>query len=81
MLVYLLTNLKKVILMKKVTSIAMIALFAASFTACKKDWTCECSVDGEVFATSTINDTKKNAKDQCEGEVSSFGTTVKCEIK
>ncbi len=67
--------------MKKVTSIAMIALFAASFTACKKDWTCECSVDGEVFATSTIKETKKKAKEACEGESTVLGTNFKCEIK
>lgn len=67
--------------MKKVASIAMVALFALSFTACKKDWTCECSIDGVVFATSTIKETKKKAKDACEGNVTAGGSTMKCVIK
>lgn len=70
--------------MKKVLAIAFIAGIA--FTACKKEYTCECTYEdasGQTASSSTtIKDTKKNAEDACEGnEVSSGGSTWTCELK
>jgi hypothetical protein len=65
--------------MKKVfASLAIIALFAA----CKKDYTCECTVLGTT-ESSVIKDVKKSeAKDSCDAAnalVSLFGGS--CELK
>lgn len=65
--------------MKKVfASLAIIALFAA----CKKDYTCECTVLGSTEST-VIQDVKKSeAKDSCDAAnavVAFFGGS--CELK
>ena len=65
--------------MKKVfASLAIIALFAA----CKKDYTCECTVLGTT-ESSVIKDVKKSeAKDSCDAAnalVTLFGGS--CELK
>ncbi len=65
--------------MKKVfASLAIIALFAA----CKKDYTCECTVLGTT-ESSVIQDVKKSeAKDSCDAAnaiVTLFGGS--CELK
>jgi len=66
--------------MKKVTLILGVALLALS--ACKKEYTCECTVDLGIFGTSTasttIKDTKKKAEEACDGGDSSIS---ECEIK
>lgn len=68
--------------MKKVTSIALIALFAIGFTSCKKDYTCECTLDGTVIASYTYTKVKKNdAESACTGQVTSGGSTMKCALK
>lgn len=50
--------------MKKVASIAMIALFAVSFTACKKDYTCSCT--GSSLAADIDYTYEKVKKDEAE---------------
>lgn len=67
--------------MKKVASIAAIALFAIGFTSCKKDYSCECSVNGTVVYTATIKDTKKNAETACNYTSTVPGATATCELK
>lgn len=68
--------------MKKITSVAAIALLAFSFTSCKKDHTCECSIDGTVIGSTTINATKSDAKSTCESSNSSAAIVGgKCELK
>lgn len=67
--------------MKKITSVAAIALLALSFTSCKKDYTCECSIDGTVIGSTTINATKSDAKTACEQNATAGGTSVSCVIK
>lgn len=66
--------------MKKVASIAAIALFAIGFTSCKKDYTCVCSINGTEVSRTTINDTKSNAKSACEQTTSAGGVTASCVI-
>lgn len=57
--------------MKKIATIATLALFAVAFTSCKKDYTCTCkvTVNGQVV-TEVTNDlgkqTKKDAEAACE---------------
>ncbi len=73
--------------MKKVLAVAVFAAFG--LMSCKKDYTCECTTDfGGVSSTTslTINNTKKKAKDACDGLESSAsvgGTTssTTCVIK
>ncbi len=54
-------------------------------TSCKKDYTCECTfegngVSGSVAETSKL--TKKDAQEWCdEGSTTSGGVTTKCELK
>lgn len=67
--------------MKKITSVALIALLAIGFTSCKKDWTCECSANGQVLGTTTIKETKSKAKSACETTASYPGISVTCKIK
>lgn len=69
--------------MKKGLAILTIVAFAAFFTACKKDYTCECTTKdgtGAVLASSSATGkmTKSDAESWCSaGESSStiFGTT------
>lgn len=67
--------------MKKIASVAAIALFALAFTSCKKDYTCECSANGQVLGSTTIKDTKSKAKTACEHTTSYPGLSVSCVIK
>lgn len=59
--------------MKKLPVIAFLSLFAAlSFTSCKKEYTCTCTVTSPVIDTSITVVTnidkakKKHAEDQCD---------------
>ncbi len=53
--------------MKK--SILFVAVvFAASFASCKKDYACKCTYGSVSVTHDTFNDTKKNAKEKCDGE-------------
>lgn len=73
--------------MKKVLSIAAVALFvSASLVSCKKEYTCECTTTyaGVSSTTSTtFTDTKANAKTRCEtsSASSSIGYSTTCKIK
>jgi hypothetical protein len=77
--------------MKKILLIAAVAF---AFTACKKDYTCECTVttsgqgvSGTATGSTTVKDTKKKAKDSCEEgtkaatTVGGITTETKCAIK
>jgi len=55
------------------------------FASCKKDYTCTCSsIDGTtstVIGSTTINDTKKNAEEECDtGDILILGVGIDCEI-
>ena len=50
--------------MKKVLAIVAIAAFAASFTACKKEYTCDCTDFSGVVTVKT--EKGKNAADACD---------------
>lgn len=66
--------------MKKVLAILAIAAFATSFTACKKDYVCECTVtdSGTVLSTSTYTAKlkKSDAEVWCGDSESTVGTMV-----
>ena len=56
-------------------------LMIAGMTSCKKDYVCECTFTSAFISGSsseTINDTKKNAEEKCEGY---NDTGVTCTIK
>ncbi len=77
--------------MKKVITLVFYSLLIIStFTSCKKEYTCECitTVGGLEVGTSssTIKDTEKKAKDQCESNSSSVSvngitSTTSCSLK
>ena len=47
---------------------AFLLLGTVALSSCKKDWTCRCG-DGEFDTTTIKNQTKKKAKDICQGKV------------
>ena len=64
--------------MKKIISLTFVVIF---FTACKKDYTCECNT---LFGTSisTIHNTKKKATKECaEKPTFSNSQESNCKIK
>jgi hypothetical protein len=73
--------------MKKV--FLTIAVAGLAMASCKKDYTCECKTTTagvSATASSTINDTKKNATEACDkGDASTtvlgVTSTVECSIK
>lgn len=68
--------------MKKSTLILGAAIVALSFTSCKKEYTCECTVNGTVFGSTTITETKSNAETACNaGDSEIMGIVTDCEIK
>lgn len=53
--------------MKKIAPIVAIALLAASFTSCKKDYTCKCSIPSGAAQDIPMNKAKKkDAKSACD---------------
>ena len=70
--------------MKKILAILAVAAFAASFTSCKKDYTCECSWNGTSIGSATIHATKGKSTSVCN-ELSAtyalYGSGVTCKIK
>lgn len=49
---------------KMVLFVALVA--TVGLTSCKKDYTCECSVDGEKFSTTMKDVKKKDADKACD---------------
>ena len=67
-------------------AIAALLVVAATFTSCKKEYTCECTTtDGSTTVgttTTTIKDTKKKAEDACNAlNVSSGTAKTECKLK
>ena len=53
--------------MKKATIIAAAAIIGLSFSSCKKDYTCTCTIPGSDPEVLEIKDAKKgDAKDACD---------------
>ena len=70
--------------MKKIFTLCAVLAIMLSFTACKKDYTCECVLasDPPVSAQITINGTKKKAQEACEAESTTLGgVAYDCAIK
>ncbi len=70
--------------MKKLSFLLGVLFVASlSLTSCKKDWNCDCTVDGETETIATYTDVNKgDAKDACEvwnGLAKAVGGS--CEIK
>jgi hypothetical protein len=68
--------------MKKVLSLVAVVALAASFTACKKDWTCSCTYTYTVGDTEYTYDysydylktKKKDAQEACDYNASLVGS-------
>lgn len=73
--------------MKKITSIAAVALFCAlAMTSCKKDYTCVCTANagGQTVSTeaSLGKQTKKDAEAACSAKATSVGgVSYECKLK
>jgi hypothetical protein len=69
--------------MKIKLSIIALALFTvASFSSCKKDYTCECSGDGESFKYEYPKMKKKDAQEACDLQGKFWNSDdIKCELK
>lgn len=81
--------------MKKLPVIALVSLFAAlSFTSCKKDYVCKCTVtsliaDTTLTFTHNISDSKKKmAEAECDGSKAAYTQlsaliigTANCELE
>lgn len=69
--------------MKKVL-LGAIVIAAASFTSCKKDYTCTCTTEGNgssATASTTITATKSDAEAACNSTTTSGGFTSTCAIE
>ena len=66
--------------MKKVLSIVAVAALAVSFTACKKEYTCECDVLGLTISKDTTASVlkKKDIEDWCDSYDSALS---QCSLK
>lgn len=68
--------------MKRVLLVSAFAVLALA--SCKKDYVCTCTSTGNGVtgsSTTTITDTKKNAKATCEaGSSTALGFTTTCTI-
>ena len=67
--------------MKKVAPIVAGALLGMMFTSCKKDYTCDCSVNGTYVGSTTVHTTKGKAKTACTTTSSFGGVTASCVLK
>jgi hypothetical protein len=76
--------------MKKVLYLSAVVALALTFTSCKHDYTCSCTVTGDGIsgtASGNFNATKKDAEEACDGLQSTTSTsygssaTVKCDLK
>ena len=70
--------------MKKVLLFAVV-LGAVSFTSCKKDYDCTCTVtnSGTVLSSNTVtleNVSKSDAEDACSSSVTVGTSTTACEL-
>ncbi len=80
------TQPKKTNKMKKIAFVAL-AIFALTFTSCKREWTCTCtaSVAGQTAtASSSFEATKKDAEESCDAFQSTSsvgGVTYSCELE
>lgn len=53
--------------MKKIIfTLAVVAFAAVSFTSCKKDYTCTCTILGQTSSTTYEKTTKDDAQTKCD---------------
>ena len=68
--------------MKKFLLVAV--AFGFGLVSCRKDYSCVCALSGSQSGTetTTITDSKNNAKEKCdEGDFTGNGLIRQCEIK
>ncbi|RYD57982.1 MAG: hypothetical protein EOP56_06840 [Sphingobacteriales bacterium] len=73
--------------MKKIASIAVIAIFAVGFTSCKKDYTCTCTWkvgnETKTQASAFGKQKKGDANDACDALETTYkmaDPNAKCEL-
>ena len=68
--------------MKKIIFLSFIS--STIFTSCKKDFTCECQITlygMESIQKTSIHNTKKKAKKECEEKIFKDNQTTSCSLK
>ena len=68
--------------MKKIILLSF--LLSIFFISCKKDYTCVCDIvlyGTNTIQKTTIHNTKKDAKKECEEQISKDNQTTSCSIK
>lgn len=59
--------------LKLAFTVFVFVVLSLSLGSCRKDWTCECTVNGKVSSTMTItNITKKTAQENCDKTQASY---------
>jgi len=58
--------------MKKLMTIMAAVLLVTSFASCKKDYTCECSVDGSNIVIPLNGYKKKDATSSCDAAETTY---------
>ena len=68
--------------MRRLVFVSIFITCIASLTSCKKDWSCDCTVQENTTTTVMANMKKKDAKKSCE-DLSDILSTVSgsCELK
>jgi len=70
--------------MKKLLTILALSIFVLAFTSCKKDFTCECTVDGDTQNVEYKSVKKSDAKKSCEEVETTWkglGAEASCNLK
>jgi hypothetical protein len=61
--------------MKKALLIGSLGVFGVmALTSCKKDYTCDCTVDGQDTAIPLMDTKKKDATDACDAAETTYGS-------
>lgn len=73
--------------MKKVIFISLMMVSCALFPSCKKDYTCECSLNGDTLKGDSLpitNSSKSNAISTCDNhadELQNGNKDIHCKLK
>ena len=64
---------------KAMLALGVIAFF--SLASCKKDYTCECTMNGQKQSTPLNDQKKSDAEDACNALDTQLGSSGSCELK
>ena len=68
---------------KLLLSFAVLGFITLASSSCKKDWTCDCTIDGDNLKTEINDATKSDAEEACskvEDTYKSYEFDAKCTL-